>query len=279
MQRQLCRNGKVYEGKEGRKMNQVWSRKQETGELKPAKSLMAALGFEKKEQLPRIISLVGGGGKTTTIYQLADELSEQGLRVLITTSTHIQCPENGLSAFVDHVREVTADMWEGGILTVGKPLLKEEETYKLSMPEGLGEPEEMERLLQMADVILIEADGAKKKPVKVPGEWEPVIIPQTGLVIACAGLSALGGTFADTCFRFREYGKWLMRGGEDVITPEDLALILMDERGSHKGVQGRYYRVVLNQADGEKERKVAEMILKLLPVTMQKGCAVTAYRK
>lgn len=260
-------------------MNQVWSRNHETGELKPAKSLMVALGFEKKEQLPRIISLVGGGGKTTTIYQLADELSEQGLRVLITTSTHIQCPENGLSAFVDHVREVTADMWEGGILTVGKPLLKEEETYKLSMPEGLGEPEEMERLLQMADVILIEADGAKKKPVKVPGEWEPVIIPQTGLVIACAGLSALGGTFADTCFRFQEYGKWLMREGENVITPEDLALILMDERGSHRGVQGRYYRVVLNQADGEKELKAAEMILKLLPVTMQKGCAVTAYRK
>lgn len=260
-------------------MNQVWVRNQETGELKPAKSLMAALGFEKKEQLPRIISLVGGGGKTTTIYQLADELSEEGLRVLITTSTHIQCPENGLSAFVDHVREVTADMWEGRILTVGKPLIKEEEAYKLSMPEGLGEPEEMERLLDLADVILIEADGAKKKPVKVPGEWEPVIIPQTGLVIACAGLSALGGTFADTCFRFREYGKWLMREGEDVITPEDLALILMDERGSHKGVQGRYYRVVLNQADGEKELKAAEMILKLLPVTMQKGCAVTAYRK
>lgn len=139
---------------------------------------------------------------------------------------------------MDHVREVTADMWEGGILTVGKPLLKEEETYKLSMPEGLGEPEEMERLLQMADVILIEADGAKKKPVKVPGEWEPVIIPQTGLVIACAGLSALGGTFADTCFRFREYGKWLMREGENVITPEDLALILMDERGSHQGSAG-----------------------------------------
>jgi hypothetical protein len=44
-------------------------------------------------------------------------------------------------------------------------------------------------------------------------------------------------------------------------------------------VQGRYYRVVLNQADGEKELKAAEMILKLLPVTMQKGCAVTAYRK
>ena len=38
-------------------------------------------------------------------------------------------------------------------------------------------------------------------------------------------------------------------------------------------------RVVLNQADGEKELKAAEMILKLLPVTMQKGCAVTAYRK
>ena len=177
------------------------------------------------------------------------------------------------------MREVTADMWEGKILTAGKPLIKKDEEYKLSMPDGLGEPEEMERLLNLADVILIEADGAKKKPVKVPGEWEPVIIPQTGLVIACAGLSALGGTFADTCFRFREYGRWLMRKDEDLITPEDLALILMDERGSHKEVQGRYYRVVLNQADGEKELQAAGQILRLLPVTMQKGCAVTAYRK
>lgn len=102
-----------------------------------------------------------------------------------------------------------------------------------------------------------------------------------GMVYLTCGaiVAAMGGTFADTCFRFREYGKWLMREGEDVITPEDLALILMDERGSHKGVQGLYYRVVLNQADGEKELKAAEMILKLLPVTMQKGCAVTAYRK
>lgn len=269
------------EGKQNQKLqkNQVWIREQETGKLKPGKNLMTALGFEKKEQLPQIISVVGGGGKTTTIYQLAEELSEQGLRVLVTTSTHIQCPENGLSALVDHVREVTADMWEGKILTAGKPLIKKDEEYKLSMPDGLGEPEEMERLLNLADVILIEADGAKKKPVKVPGEWEPVIIPQTGLVIACAGLSALGGTFADTCFRFREYGRWLMRKDEDLITPEDLALILMDERGSHKEVQGRYYRVVLNQADGEKELQAAGQILRLLPVTMQKGCAVTAYRK
>lgn len=70
-----------------------------------------------------------------------------------------------------------------------------------------------------------------------------------------------------------------MRKDEDLITPEDLALILMDERGSHKEVQGRYYRVVLNQADGEKELQAAGQILRLLPVTMQKGCAVTAYRK
>lgn len=59
-------------------MNQVWSRNHETGELKPAKSLMVALGFEKKEQLPRIISLVGGGGKTTTIYQLATSFQNRG---------------------------------------------------------------------------------------------------------------------------------------------------------------------------------------------------------
>ena len=149
---------------------------------------------------------------------------------------------------------------------------------KLSMPEGLGDQDEMERILSFTDVILIEADGAKRMPVKIPADHEPVIVSQTGLVIACAGLSALGKTFEESCFRFEKQGKWLMREKTDRILPEDEALILMDQRGSHKDVNGRYYRVVLNQADTEETIKSAQEILNLLPVTMQSGCAVTGYR-
>ena len=36
-----------------------------------------------------LISLVGAGGKTTTMYTLASELAAQGKRVVTTTTTNI----------------------------------------------------------------------------------------------------------------------------------------------------------------------------------------------
>lgn len=83
-------------------------------------------------------------------------------------------------------------------------------------------------------MILIEADGSKRLPLKVPSETEPVLVPQTGLIIACAGLTAAGNQFGDTCFRFSSHGSWLHRNVDDAIGAEDMALILMDERGSRK---------------------------------------------
>ena len=40
-----------------------------------------------------VISLVGGGGKTTLLYALARWYSAQGQRVLVSTTTHIQRPD------------------------------------------------------------------------------------------------------------------------------------------------------------------------------------------
>lgn len=38
----------------------------------------------------------------------------------------------------------------------------------------------------------IEADGAKRLPLKAPGEWEPVIPEFVDLVIGVVGMDALG---------------------------------------------------------------------------------------
>ena len=40
-----------------------------------------------------VISLVGGGGKTTLLYALARHYSAQGQRVLVSTTTHIRHPD------------------------------------------------------------------------------------------------------------------------------------------------------------------------------------------
>src|SRR5579864_1619635 len=40
-----------------------------------------------------LISIVGAGGKTTTMYTLAAELAQQGKRIVTTTTTNIYIPE------------------------------------------------------------------------------------------------------------------------------------------------------------------------------------------
>ena len=42
-----------------------------------------------------LIAITGAGGKTTTMYTLADELAQRGKRVITTTTTQIFYPEPG----------------------------------------------------------------------------------------------------------------------------------------------------------------------------------------
>ena len=48
------------------------------------------------------------------------------------------------------------------------------------------------QLAGFCDVILVEADGSKHRPVKIPAEWEPVIPECADMVIGVIGLDCLG---------------------------------------------------------------------------------------
>ena len=67
----------------------------------------------------------------------------------------------------------------------------------MRMPDGSF----LQEVLQEAEVVLIEADGAKHLPCKVPIEKEPVIIPECTDVIAVVGMDALGKPLEEVCFR------------------------------------------------------------------------------
>ena len=79
------------------------------------------------------------------------------------------------------------------------------------------------------DTVLIEADGAKGKPLKYPAPHEPVIPPFSGMVFVLAGLDSLFGQIKEKVFRWdvlRE--KWKLTGDE-IISPEIFSLFFTDE--------------------------------------------------
>ena len=136
-----------------------------------------------------IVSLVGGGGKTTLLYAMADHCARKGWRVLVTTTTHIRQPA---ACYAPDEAALSA-LWQAGrYAVIGTPA----ENGKLTMP-----PQLLRRMAQ-ADAVFIEADGAKHHPCKLPAAHEPVLLPQSDIVLAVAGLSALGKSLREVCFRY-----------------------------------------------------------------------------
>lgn len=218
----------------------------------------------------RIISFVGGGGKTTTMYALAYIFQEDGKKVVVTTSTHLQAPPEEIRA--RNIEEIR-NLWKAGQIAVigtdcesgresGTDRQKEEKksVRKMSMPEH----ELLQEALQEADVVLVEADGAKHLPCKVPIEKEPVILPQCTDVIAVMGMDALGKPLEEVCFRKDLAVQFLNTGYKHLMTEEDFVKILLSEQGSRKGVGKRAYFIILNKCDEEEIRERAKKIRSLL---------------
>ncbi len=257
--------------------------REQGGRLRERSWLWEALALE---EIPHaVISLVGAGGKTSTMYQLARECRDMGRRVLVSTSTHIACPQEYPVVVIqqaEQLKETWAEDELPAILVVAGA--KDERNNKLAgMPVS-----ELEKLSAYCDVLLIEADGSKRLPLKICAEHEPVICDATQVVIGCVGLSAVGQRWEDACFRWKTVeNRWLWKPedgrtvsethsaakeheGEKnpvsaVIQPEQVARILMNERwGTRKYVDGREYRIVLNQMDDKSRQKTAEQLVEYL---------------
>ena len=149
-----------------------------------------------------VVSLIGGGGKTTLLYALSAYCTAKGWRVLTTTTTHIRKPVNVPWIAVneeentawENARKERERLWQQGTYVVaGTPAPHE----KLAiLPEAI-----RSKWISDADITFLEADGAKCLPCKFPAAHEPVILPQSDIVLAVAGLSALYRPLGEVCFR------------------------------------------------------------------------------
>ena len=188
-----------------------------------------------------VISLVGGGGKTTLMYNLAAHCARKGWRVLAATTTHIMQPPGG----------------------------------KLTAPPQA----QLERWMTLADIVLIEADGAKRMPCKAPATHEPVLLPQCDTVLAVAGLSALRHPLREVCFRAELAAELLCVPQDAQLTPELLANLLASEAGGRKAVGDRSFYVVLNQVDTKEQAALARQVADILKKIYRISCATSHFEK
>ena len=199
-----------------------------------------------------IVNQKGGGGKTTLLYAMADHCARKGWQVLVTTTTHIRQPA---ACYAPDDAALTA-LWQAGhYAVIGTPA----ENGKLTLPQP-----QLLRRMEQADAVLIEADGAKHYPCKVPAAHEPVILPESDIVLAVAGLSAVEKPLETVCFRLETACALLGAAPETLLTPELLARLLASEAGGRKQVGERQFYAVLNQADDAARRALGEETQKLL---------------
>ena len=185
----------------------------------------------------KVISIVGAGGKTSLLYALAHARAARGEHTAVLTTTKIIAP----TAFCRTAADCLACWQDGRYAVCGEPAAE----GKLSAPTA----ELLGWLLQNADCLLIEADGAKRKPCKAPADHEPVILPESDAVIGVMGLDALGQTVEAVCHRPERVCALLGCTPEHALTEADLARLLLDENGTRKGVGDRPYYIVLNKCD------------------------------
>lgn len=195
--------------------------------------LAEALGIKKG-----VNAIIGSGGKSSLLKSLSLELSQKG-SVLLTTSTHIlpfsHCEnicfsDENVSISDENISSLNKNIstLNEKILLPGKNIHSEEEALEnsktllqskvlslwdksqnpilcLGTLETTGKlspfPLPFSTLEQMADYVLVEADGSKRLPGKAHGQNEPQIPKESQRTILVFGASALHKPISDVIHR------------------------------------------------------------------------------
>lgn len=211
------------------------------------------------------VTITGSGGKTTTMERLARMWASQGYRVLALTSTRLL-----------HPSEHSYDVDRVCLVEEGQPLVTEARAGEVVLAGTISGKKigalpaaTLGALADRFDRILVEGDGARSLPLKIHSARDPVVPPETMVLVALAGLSAFGKPLDEqTCHmpqRLRELTGW-----EGSVVDASLYLHLLEHpEGLLKGRGDVPALVLLNQADvlGNHElRKLADVF---------RPCAVT----
>lgn len=214
-----------------------------------------AVGIGSRE----LVAFTGGGGKTTLLVQLGEELAGHQ-PVLLTTTTKL-----GLDQTEDAVVAWTPDEVEGAIAeSPGRPVfvLSGRDGHKV---RGLA-PAQVDELFDTgpAPYVLVEADGSRGRPLKAPAHHEPVVPSLATLVVVVVGSDAVGQSYSTAAHRPETAAELAGAGIGDRITAEAVAAIVTSPRGGLKGIPAGARVIVALTKVEERTRPAAHRIAALV---------------
>ncbi len=206
------------------------------------------------------VALVGGGGKTTAMFRLAREMVDRGGRAITTTTTRIfgaqiaLAPAHVPAADATRERVAAALAAHGHVLVIGPTEAGSGKAEGVSL--------DLFRRLRawFPDVCLLnEADGSRMRPFKAPADYEPVIPPETTLVVPVVGADVFGAPLDAEHVHRPELVSALSGAPMGArVTPAIVARVLAHPDGGRKGVPaGARVIVLINKVDTLPDRAPA----------------------
>lgn len=195
-----------------------------------------------------VISITGGGGKTTFLIEFGDYLKKKGNSVLLSTTTRLASPEN-----IDY--KCTQYFYSDDIFSYkvkkGKSVF-----YGIKKDEKIVSPplEELEKLTPFYDYTLLESDGSRGLPVKIHTYRDPVIIKNTTMCVSIMGLWGIGKKINDVVFGFKN---------EKSVDENFLKEFIKDEEGLLKGMRGKTKNIVIFTVNESVTKESIDIIKRL----------------
>jgi molybdenum cofactor cytidylyltransferase len=215
---------------------------------------------------PGALAIVGSGGKTTALFQLARELQAVNRQssIVITATSHLgvwQIPLADRHILAESATDL-ADLPATG-LTLVTGAIEGDRTNPLD-PQLVALLHEVCRARGWP--LLLEADGSRGRSIKAPAEHEPPIPDFVDTVIVVAGLTGLGSPLnGELVHRPQIFSELSGLPQGEIVTPEALARVLAHPQGGLKNVPPSARRLaLLNQADTPELQAQGGKLAKLL---------------
>ena len=188
------------------------------------------------------VAIVGGGGKTTVMHTLGQQLT--GTRVLTCTTKMGHDQTGGLPTLLSPSDDALVEAATAGPVVAWKAI---------DGQKAIGvDPETCDRWFDLVDHVVIEADGSRRRPFKAPADYEPVVPSSTTMMVSVIGADALGRVIADQCHRPLRVAALADCTPYERLSPRAAAMVILHDRGARKELPaGARFAVVISKVDAK----------------------------